>query len=104
MDSFAEMTTIALGWITIWNAKKLEILTGASILAGLVVKNLSENAVAMMALNGTMTSWNAKLGAGVEIGAEEQDILEWALLDLLFSYSSLPAVVVEFAVLPLKNS
>ena len=30
MDSFAEMTRIVIGWMIIWNAKKLEILDGVS--------------------------------------------------------------------------
>ena len=40
-------------------------------LVGLAVKNLSENAVAMMDLNGMMMIWNAN--------ANGADILEWVL-------------------------
>jgi len=71
MDSFAEMTMIVLGWMIIWNAKELETLDGLSILVGLAVKNLSENAVAMMDLNGMTMIWNAN--------ANGADILEWVL-------------------------
>merc|ERR1712156_1348463 len=80
MDSFAEMTMIVLGWMIIWNAKELETLDGLSILVGLAVKNLSENAVAMMDLSGMTMIWNAN--------ANGADILEWVLLDSSFSYLS----------------
>jgi len=70
-DSFAEMTMIVIGWMIIWNAIELETLDGLSILVGLAVKNLSENAVAMMDLSGMTMIWN--------VNANGADILEWVL-------------------------
>jgi len=102
-DSFAETITIVLGWITIWNVKKSEILDGTSTPTGSVeMKSLLESVVAMTVSHGTTTICNAEFSTGLHDPG--QDGLDLVSLEPLFSFSLQPAVVAEFAVLLFENS